>query len=319
MEISIHKRKRIPLLFFLGIGIPCLLLGYLAFRGIQNDQALLEKERLNEHSRIVELITKSIEENIFKVEQAFLYTIAEHQELYQPELIRSLDSLKNQNPLVEEVFFSKNFEKIHLPIAKLLFLPNGSIQSISFPSRTPAMKKPRIGQQLEFQQKNYQKALAGYQQEFKQVSDPQMKGELLSAIARVQKKSTLFRDAKTTYEAIARDYSHVQTSGGVPLGLAARLELGSLSLAINDTLNAIKTFFNLYKDLLNREWTLEKDQYNFFSQDIKESIDDIFSQAPSTAPLQPYKSAFTMLKEEEKTREKSRIDYLHSRRMRQQI
>ncbi len=289
----------------LGIGLPSLLLGYLAFRGIQNDQALLEKERLNEHRRIAELITRSIEKNIFEVEQSFLNTIAEHQELYQPALTISLDSLKHQKPLVEEVFFSKNFEKIKLLNSKLLFHPNGSTQSFSTPSRTPTLtKKVRIGPQLEFQQKKYREALADYQQEFEQVPDPQMKGELLSAIARVQKKSKFYRDAVKTYEAIAQDYSHAQTAGGVPLGLAARIELSSLSLAIDDTLRAIKTFIDLYKDILNREWTLEKAQYDFFAQDIIESIDNIFSKTSLSAPLQPYQNAFTMLKEEEKTQRK---------------
>ena len=301
MKISIHKRKRIPLLFFLGIGIPCLLLGYLAFRGIQNDQALLEKERLNEHRKILELVTKSVEENIFKAEQSFLFILAKHQEIGQPGLIRSLDSLKKQNPLVEEVFYLENFEKIQFPIAKLLFLPNGSSQSFPASSSTPAsMRKIQTGQQLEFQQKEYQKALFSYQQEFEQASDHRMKGELLSAIARVQKKATLFRDAKITYELIARDYNQVQTSGGVPLGLAARLELSSLSMTTDDTLTSIKIFLNLYKNLLNREWTLEKAQYDFFSQDIKKSIDNIFSQAP----LLQYQSAFTILKAEENNQRK---------------
>src|SRR5665647_663950 len=136
MATFLNKPKRIPLLFFLGIGIPCLLLGYLAFRGIRNDQALLEKERLNEHRKIVELITKSVEENISKVEQAFLFIIAEHQETDETDFIRSLDSLKNQYPLVEELFFSENFEKIHFPAAKLLFLPNGSTQTFSATPRT---------------------------------------------------------------------------------------------------------------------------------------------------------------------------------------
>jgi signal transduction histidine kinase len=166
------------------------------------------------------------------------------------------------------------------------------------------VRKVPIAQQLEFQQKNYPKALASYQQRFEQVSDPQMKGELLSAIARVQKKSTLFRDAEKTYEAIARDYSNVQTAGGVPLGLAARLELSSLSMSIDDTLTVIKTYFSLYKDLLNREWRLEKDQYDFFSQDIKESINDILSQAPMAASLLPYQSAFSILKAEENNQRK---------------
>lgn len=305
MEISIPKRKRIPLLFFLGIGIPCLVLGYLAFRGIQNDQALLEKERLNEHRKILELVTKSVEENILKAEQTFLYIITEHQEIDQPDLIRSMDSLKNLNPLVEEVFFSNNSGEIHLPIAKLLFLPSGSTQSSSASSRIPAsVRKVRPGQQLEFQQKNYLKALASYQKEFERVSDPQMKGELLSAIARVQKKSTLFRDAEKTYEVVARDYSHIQTAAGVPLGLAARLELCSLSIVMDDTVTAIKKFLNLYKDLLDREWTLDKAQYDFFSQHIKETIDDIFSQVPLAAPLQSYQNAFTLLRAEENNQRK---------------
>jgi signal transduction histidine kinase len=305
MGISLHDPKRIPLLFFLGIGIPCLLLGYLAFRGIQNDQALLEKERLNEQRKVLELVTRSVEENILKAEQTFLYIITGHQEIDQPGQIRSMDSLKKQNPLVEEVFFSDNSGKIHFPIAKLLFLPNGSAELSSAPSRTPvSVIKLQTGQQLEFLQKNYQKALASYQQVFEQVSDPQMKGELLSAIARVQKKSNLFREAEKTYEAIIRDYSHVQTAGGVPLGLAARLELSSLSMVLDDTLTAIKTYFNLYKDLINRDWTLQKAQYDFFSQHIKESVDDIFSQAPLAAPLQPVHSAFAILKTEENDQRK---------------
>jgi signal transduction histidine kinase len=305
MKVSIHKPKRIPLLFFLGIGIPCLLLGYLAFRGIQNDQALLEKERSNDHRKILELITKSVEENILKAEQDFLNIITGHQEIGQPGLIRSMDSLKTLNPLVEEVFFSDNSGKIHLPTAKLIFLPNGSTQSFSASSRTPASaRKLQTGQQLEFQQKEYQKALESYQREFEQVSDPQIKGELLSAVARVQKKSALYRDAEKTYETIARDYNHVQTAGGVPLGLAARLELGALSMALNDTLTAIKIYFNLYKDLLNRNWALDKAQYDFFSQHIKESIDDIFSKTPLAEPLKPLQSAYAILKTEENNQRK---------------
>jgi signal transduction histidine kinase len=126
-----------------------------------------------------------------------------------------------------------------------------------------------------------------------------MKAELLSVIARVQKKSTLFRDAIKTYEVIARDYSNVQTSGGVPLGLAARSEISSLSLTIGDTLAAIKISSDLYKDLIDRKWALERAQYDFFSRNIKESIDSILSHAPLAEPVQQYNSSFSKLKAEE--------------------
>jgi signal transduction histidine kinase len=305
VEISIHKRKRIPLLFLIGIGIPCLLLGYLAFRGIQNDQALLEKERVSDHRKTLELINRSVEDSILKVEQAFLLTLAKNQDIYQPDLIRSIDSLKKQNPLVEEVFISENYEKILFPLAKLLFLPDGSTQSLSSPSRTsaPARKVPD-GQQLEFQQKKYRQALASYQKDLEQTSDPQIKGELLSSIARVQKKSALFRDATNTYEVITRDYSNILTAGGVPLGLAAQSEISSLLMTTGDTLSAVKIISDLYKDLINRRWMLERAQYDFFLQHLNESINNIFSQARLTEPIQSYQSDFTVLKAEEQNQRK---------------
>ncbi|MDP2914077.1 MAG: hypothetical protein Q8O91_01335, partial [Candidatus Aminicenantes bacterium] len=46
MNLFGHKRKRIIILFFMGIVLPSLLLGYLAFRGVKNDRALVEKNRL---------------------------------------------------------------------------------------------------------------------------------------------------------------------------------------------------------------------------------------------------------------------------------
>jgi len=53
-----------------------LLLGYLAFRGIQNDRALLEKRRLEEHHKIAELVIRSIDVSIFEVERTFLNAVA---------------------------------------------------------------------------------------------------------------------------------------------------------------------------------------------------------------------------------------------------
>ena len=300
MAISINRPKRIPLIFFLGIGIPCLLLGYLAFRGIRNDQALLEKERTNEDRKVLELVTNSVEDKILKSEQAFLSVKTKSLEINQPDLFILLDSLKNQNPLVEEVFFSETSGDINLPAAKLLYLPGRITQSYSGSSLTPEfIRKIKEGQQSEFQEKNYQKALKSYQREFENVTDPQMKGELLTAIGRVQKKTGSFYDAEITYKKISLDYNHVQTAGGVPLGLAARSELSSLYLVTRDTLTAIKTFLNLYEDLVKGTWQLDKAQYDFFSQHIKESVEDIFPKVLLTGPLQPFQNAFSLLKAEE--------------------
>jgi len=157
METSILRRRRILLHFFLGIGLPSLFLGYLAFRGIQNDIALLEKERLNEHNTIAQQITESINIEISAVEGAFLDSIADHQTpQWDSAVLGSLERLKSHQPLVEEIFFFEHAERIQLPLAKLLFLPGRSAKSLPVQPRPSAFL---AGQQYEFQQKRFQEAL----------------------------------------------------------------------------------------------------------------------------------------------------------------
>jgi signal transduction histidine kinase/tetratricopeptide (TPR) repeat protein len=301
MKVSRPKRKTIFFLFFAGIGLPSLFLAYLAFRGIQNDRALVEKSRLDEHRRLAGLIIREVDENISKVEQTLLDTISNRRGDFQSALIPSLESFKQRHSLVEEVFLLENLERIHYPAAKLLFLPDGGINLFSASDRaTSSVGIMEVGEQLEFQQKEYQKALTAYQQAFDQASDPQMKGKLLNAMARVQKKSELFQDAIRSYEILAQNYSEVRVADGIPLGLAARLELGSLFLAGRDSSSSIKTFVDLYRSLIRREWTLEKAQYVFFARNIENSIDDTFSKGPLDSKLQSYKNTFQALAEEEK-------------------
>lgn len=295
METSIHRRRRILLHFFLGIGLPSLLLGYLAFRGIQNDIALLEKEQLNEHNKIAQQVTNSINDKISVLEGAFLDSITSHQAPQRDSaVLSSLERLKSRQPLIEEVFFFESAEHIQLPLAKLLFLPGGSAESLPPQPRPSALL---LGEQYEFQQKRYQEALTSYRQAFAQVSNHQAKAEALNAIARVQIKSNLFPDAIKSYKTIAQDYSDTRMVSGMPSGLAARLELGTLLFAIDDAGSAVQTFIHLYQDLIHGQWALEKSQYEFFAQQVEESIDEIFSQ---DAPMQSYQSTFTMLRSEEK-------------------
>ena len=280
-----------------GIGLPSLILAYLAFRGIQNDQALLEQERRQEHYRISESITRSIDEKIRAVELAFFSTIADN----TPIQLHLLDSLRQLYPLIEEVFCFQNQEYIHLPTAQLLFLPQGSIQHTpdsTFP-RSMA-KKIQTAQQYEFQHMNYNNALSGYQRAYENASDRHIKGALLSAMARVQKKSQRVQDALNSYETIAQDFSQVRIAGEIPLGLAARLEISALYLSVNDSLNAVRILTELFSDLIRREWKLEKSQYDFFVQSIRETTQRVFSKLPLTSPLQSYQNNFTVLQEKEK-------------------
>ena len=57
MEFSLLKRRKPALLFLFGVGVPSLALSVLAFRGIQNELALLEQRQLDEYRALADQIS----------------------------------------------------------------------------------------------------------------------------------------------------------------------------------------------------------------------------------------------------------------------
>ena len=74
--------------------------------------------------------------------------------------------------------------------------------------------------------------------------------------------------------------------------------------AVFGTIEVVKTISDLYKDLINRRWMVERAQYDFFLQHLNESINNIFSQARLTEPIQSYQNDFKVLKAEEQNQRK---------------
>ncbi len=295
METSTHKRRRILLHFVLGIGLPSFLLGYLALRGIRNDMALLEKERLSEHSALAQRIANSIQERISAVEESFFRSVTEHDELPpEPSFLTSLERLKSQQPLIDEVFLVAGTGHIQLPLARLLFLPDGSEGSTALPPEPPLLL---LGQQSEFQQKRHEDALLRYQEALAQASSREAKAEALSAVARVQKKLNLLPAAIESYETMARECGRTPMSSGIPYALAARLEVATLRAASGDPDGAAQTLVRLYEDLIGGGWAIDVSQYEFLAQQMAESMDAILSQ---DAPVEPYKNSFEVLRDKEK-------------------
>jgi len=306
-----QKQFRILFLFILGVGVPSLLLGYLAFRGIRNDQALLEKERREELQSLVETITSEIENRISQTEQSFIESIVEVPNLETSALNQKLNTFKDQNPLVKEPFFLEERRGIQFQAAKLLYLPDGSAESLTSPSLSFDLSKIYYaGQQAEFQQKNYRTALSHYQQAFRLASDSRAKGELLNAVARVQKKSSLLQEAIDSYKVLVKDYGQERLSTGVLLGIAARLEIGSLYLFLENPSSAGQTFVELYRALLQGNWKLEKAQYDFFTKSLKDSLDNIFSQIPVSSELESLKNDFQKLNDRETTQKEKTEELL---------
>ncbi len=290
------KRRKLVLLFFFGIGLPSLLLIYLAFRGIQNDRALLAQDQLEEHRRASERITLAIDRTITRSEQTVKELCFPVQDTTDPAFVSSLLILKKQQPLIEEVFLFQDRKQILFPDAALLFKANGSLPASDPIIYSSSVKRNILnGQRLEFRDRYFRQALVNYQRAFQNTSSPQGKGSILNAISRAQKKSELFSEAIKTNKTIIKDYSQIYITNGIPLGISARLELGTLHSELDDIPNSLKDYLELYEKLVEAEWILEKAQYEFFLVQIKNSIETLLSQASSSSPFKSAQSTYQEL------------------------
>jgi len=300
-----QKRRRIVFLFGLGIVLPSLLLGYLAFRGVQNDRALVEKERLEDTRRSADRVTRAVDDAITAAEEVLAKAVAGQAEMPIADLTPAFERLAAGNEFIEQVFYLEAFKEVRLPLAKLLYIPDGRRETGSSPSaglNNPA--EIQAAQRLEFQQKDYPRALASYRQALKQVNDPRLKGLVLNSIARVQRKSGLLEEAVSTYEEIIRGYRSIIIPGGMPLGPSASLEICALSRELGDLTKSLQLALGFYKSLLGREWTLEKAEFDFFVQRVKSLIQELLAAKPPGTDFPAFQTDLRTLEAEEAVRRK---------------
>jgi signal transduction histidine kinase len=303
MKSAMPKRKRILLLFLFGIVLPCLLLGYLAFRGVQNDRALLEKNRMEEHRRIAGQVIEKVDEHLAVAEQAFQKFHGQQNPDALSRMTLQLEGLKTSHPLIDKVFAIKNDQSIRFIGAYFLYRAHVDTDLSAMANLDPSVERLiRLGEQSEFQKKDFGGALNAYRKALKNAFDPKIQGDLLNKIARVQKKSQLFQDAIQTYETIADEHGQILIMRGIPLGLIARMEIGTLYVELKDRAKALEDFKELYSDLISGEWILDKESYNFYSTRIRDSISEILPQVSSPEQRQSQRETFQALVDEENAR-----------------
>jgi len=276
MEFSLLKRRKLPLLFLLGVGVPSLALSLLAFRGIQNELALLEQRRLDQHRALAGLISDTLAIRIDGTERAFAPIVSGQTNPLSLPLIRSLESLKAQHPLIEAAFLLDESGGVRLPAAEFLFRADGAVQSPG-PSAWSglAAEHMRSGQQQEFQANRYGEALTNYQRAFDAVSDSVLKGEALLAITRVQRKAGRPGEALRACGRLLHGFDATLTSEGMPLGAIAFLEQGGLLLTTGDSIAALRSGVEFHNHLVDGQWELEKAQYDFLADQAASFVQEL--------------------------------------------
>ena len=253
----ISRRRKIILYYVIAVVLPGIILGYMAFRGIHNDQALREKENLRK------LETKS---------QTFFSEIDSGLERFMDAQTSDsvFSGLKQSDPSIL-VLFIENADGLKKLIShQLLYLPADLINAESVQSLPPASLKE--GQRLEFAEKRYSDAFRFYQDKALKATDTAVKIQTLVASARLHNRMNQSEQAEALYEEMRKDYPGSLLNGEIPLGLLAGLEILKINQATRDK---DEMRINLQKSLellLHPDCEYQSNQFEMFYQAFKEII-----------------------------------------------
>ena len=269
------QRKRIIIYYVLAIVLPCLILGILAFRGIKNDQALIEQEQRRNLLEAGQQIIQDTDAYLSSIEGSFA-NIIESTSNPRKRIFRDsiLNRFSAQNNTVTGIFFLSGTGAPLLLNNGMLYIPDDLLTDTDVAGSQTTQDILEKGWQYEYREHNYPKALEYYQSILQNVTGDQTRGEILNAIARIQKKLKLNDEAVQTYDLLWNDYPQVLIQNKIPLGIVALLEKSLLYLEKKDTLSALETVRLLLSQMQKPMWELGYSHYaNFVSK-----IDEIISR-----------------------------------------
>ncbi|MFQ6615151.1 MAG: ATP-binding protein [Fidelibacterota bacterium] len=297
---GLHKTTaRILALFILAVGLPSLILGYLAFRGIRNDRARSEQELLELHERAVQTIVDVVENEIRLIELFIDRLYQRGAPVLESDFLVVAEQLKHSSPLVGEPFIVQGAQ-VAYPLFTRVFTGNRTSLPLDragfFPEKIEGTAQ---AENLEFQSDQYGEAAGAYEKALSGVTDDQARVRILFALARNQRRSGNKKAAGRTYERIVRNYQGTSIGGGMPADLAARLELCKLSL-MDTTGDGAEKAVRLLTDLSAGKWSLHKSQFAF----AVEEVDNIWSRlvAKPQSSLPEHSVRFQALQQEMNTR-----------------
>jgi signal transduction histidine kinase len=254
---SVSRRRKIILYYVIAVVLPGIILGYMAYRGIRNDQALREKESLRK------LETTSL---------TYFSEIDSDLEKFMGEQTSDsvLSCFKQTDPSILVLFVENANGSRKLISHKMLYLPADLINVGSVQLHTPGSL--REGQRMEFAEQRFSDALKFYQEKILKTTDTEIKIQALVASARLYNKLNQPEQAKILYNEMWKDYPGNLLNGQIPLGLIAGLEILKINQNLGENDEMAYNSRHCMELLLHPDCEYGADQFEMFYQSFKDII-----------------------------------------------
>ncbi len=280
------KRKQIIIYYVIAIVFPSIILGILAYRGVKNDQALVEREQRRAIQESGQRINDDLDAHLKVIENRFIEILDPSG---VPEKIMfsdsALTSLITIFPVVEGVFYLSGKNEVSVLNNYFLYEPDNFAGSKSGIISEHAENILIKGWGLEFRQKEYSKAIEHYRNALSVITSIQGQGEIYNSIARAQKRLGRPEEAIKTYKTLLNSYADVYIQGNIPLGMIALLESGFLYLEIHDTTHCLEALNSLLTQIKDSRWSINYPTYFNIVSKIKEIIALVENSDEKADPL----------------------------------
>ena len=251
------RRHKIILYYALAVVLPGILLGYMAYRGIRNDQALREKE----NRRKLELYSHDF---FTAIDSGFVQFMNE----------QTTDSMlygaRQYDPALLALIVKDSGGLQKLITHQLLYLPAELLTTQNEQLKQPASLKE--GLRMEYIERRFSDALRFYQNIVLKTNDPAEKIRALVSSARLYNKMNQPDRAKALYDEIRNNYRGSLFNGQIPLGLLASLEILKINKSLGEKDEVINNSRQYLALLLHPTGEYDKNQFDMFYQSFKDII-----------------------------------------------
>ncbi len=285
LKLAIKRQKRIVLIFFLTIFIPCIILGIFGIIAIRNERFRVAEQLENEHQRAAEYIKSQVEDK-FREVGSIIQNIAQSSK-------NPPSTQFNENQLMEYVFIAHKDEEPFFPQFQPIRVEQTSPVS---QFKSPQNAKLERAQAYELKQKNYDMAITLYQELYEQTKDENLKAQILHYTARSQVKKKDFQSSIKNYQRLIKDYEFSISSYMQPLAIISGLQIIQSFRELGDTENALRASLALCSHLVERSWELTEGQLKNYYSLANEAFNEMISETKYKANENEFSREWNQLK-----------------------
>ena len=242
INLKLSRRKRIILLYVIGLILPGIILGFFAFRGLRNDQALREKQNQQEIKLLSIDIFSELDMRVDLIKSELLsHPYQEH-----PYCLISWQKPDQENPQIIQ--------------GRMVYYPDGSS---STESSLPIPEQINEIQLIEFSKEDYPSAISLYQLLLNEQNNDPVKVQALLGLGRIYKKTGQFDEAITTYQTLIENHPEDMLFDNLPVKALSLLEQIALFKQTSNSVASKKASDELVSFLISPTLRIEQSSYEY--------------------------------------------------------